>query len=80
MQQEASKRLPSGVRISHFSVQSIRAVHDINEETRPDLVYQPRFASKQYSGAFVDWIVERVEDDPSFLEQTRQEYYKLRHG
>jgi hypothetical protein len=77
---EANKRLPSRARISHFSVQSIRAVHNINEETRPDLVYQPRFGSKQFSGAFVDWIVEHVDDDPLFLEHTRQEYYKLRHG
>jgi hypothetical protein len=77
---EANKRLPSGIRISHFSVQSIRSVHDLNDETRPDLVHQPKFGSKQFSDAFVDWIVEHINEDTQFLETTRQRYYKMRYA
>jgi hypothetical protein len=77
---EVNKRLRPGVKISHFSVQSIRAVHQVDEDTEPVLVHQPKFGSRQFSDAFVDWIVEHIDADPTFLETTRQQYYKLRHS
>jgi hypothetical protein len=71
---EVNNRLGGTVEINAFNVQSIRAVHDINEDTRPDLVHHPKFGSRQYSEAFVEWIVEHVGDDGQFLDDARRRY------
>ena len=55
-------------------MQAIRAVHEITEQRVPEFVHQPRYASQQYSDAFVDWVVEEIRRDQGFLADARRRY------
>ncbi|MFN8159745.1 MAG: putative DNA binding domain-containing protein [Solirubrobacterales bacterium] len=70
----------AGTQINQFNVQSVRAVHDLNEKSAPDFVHQPKFGSRQYSDAFVEWLVDQIEADASFLEDARRRYYKMQRS
>jgi len=74
---EVNKKLPGSKRINDYDSLSIRRAHNINAKTRPDFAYQPKFASCQYSDAFVDWIVEHYRKDSQFFEKARARYYEL---
>lgn len=67
---EVSSRLPSGVKFTAYDVNVIRAVHRI--DGNKGFVYFPKFGSPQYSAAFADWIVQKVEEDRSFFSRARQ--------
>src|SRR5919109_4208065 len=68
---EANRRLPEGVRINPYDVLSVRRVHEITEETRPEFTHVPKFGSPQYSEAFVDWLVEQDDRDPEFFARAK---------
>jgi hypothetical protein len=71
---EANRRLPEGVEINPYDVLSVRRVHGITEETRPDFTHVPKFGSPQYSDAFVEWLVEQHARDPEFFARAKAEY------
>jgi hypothetical protein len=71
---EANRRLPQGVEINAYDVLSVRRVHEITEQTRPDFTHVPKFGSPQYSDAFVDWLVEQHARDPDFFVRAKTEY------
>jgi EC042_2821-lke REase len=71
---EANRRLPEGVELNPYDVLSVRRVHDISEETRPDFTHVPKFGSPQYSEAFVDWLVDQYERDPKFFTRAKAQY------
>jgi hypothetical protein len=71
---EANRRLPEGVVINPYDVLSVRRIHDVSEETRPDFTHVPKFGSPQYSDAFVDWLVEEHARDPDFFDRAKAEY------
>ena len=75
--EEANKKLPKGAQITSHDSLSVRRAHAIDETSRPDFVYQPKFGSPQYSDAFVDWMVTRHSRDNEFFEKARQRYYDL---
>lgn len=52
--------------INSYDVQCMRKVHKIDAKT--EFYYKSKFASPQFSGAFVDWIVEEYEKNPQFFE------------
>jgi hypothetical protein len=62
---ELSKRLPDGVKVTGHHVQCVRAAHGIDEK----LVYsrKPKFATRQYSEAFLDWMVDQYQNDADFF-------------
>jgi hypothetical protein len=79
--QEVNKRLPRRRReINAYDVQAVRAVHRIDPANAPDFAHKPRFASQQYSDAFVDWLIERIKRDRNFLTRARDGYYELSSG
>jgi hypothetical protein len=74
---EANERL-LGVSVNAFDVLSVRRVHAISEETRPEFVHVPKFGSPQYSDAFVDWLVSEFERDPGFFTRAKTNYLATR--
>jgi Schlafen, AlbA_2 len=77
--QEVNARLPDGAEVNAYDIQSVRRVHEIDDQTRPDFVHRPRFGWFQYSPDFVDWLVAQRERDPAFFSKARRRYYELRH-
>jgi hypothetical protein len=76
--QEVNARLPDGVEINAYDMQSVRRVHEIDDRSRPDFVHRPRFGYFQYSPQFVEWLVERYRRDREFFADARRRYYELR--
>src|SRR4051794_4900387 len=71
---EVNGRLPEERAINAYEFQAVRRTNDID----PDFVHRPRFGTNQYSQAFVDWLVERIDRDPQFIQRARVEYQTLR--
>jgi hypothetical protein len=74
---EVNARL-DGQRVNAFDVLSVRRVHAVSEETRPQFVHVPKFGSPQYSDAFVDWLVAEDERDPEFFSRAKTAYLATR--
>jgi hypothetical protein len=74
---EVNARL-DGTPVNAFDVLSVRRVHGITEESRPEFVHVPKFGSPQYSDAFVDWIVSEHQRDPRFFAQAKEKYLATR--
>jgi EC042_2821-lke REase len=74
---EVNARL-DGEGVNAFDVLSVRRVHSITEETRPEFVHVPKFGSPQYSDAFVDWLVSEHERDPAFFPRAKAAYLTTR--
>lgn len=71
---EVRKRLPKGVEFNSFDVISVRHVYAIDEKR--EFAHKPRFGSRQYSPAFIEWIVRQVHADPEFLLVARAKHKK----
>jgi hypothetical protein len=67
-----------GVSVNAFDVLSVRRVHTIREETRPEFVHVPKFGSPQYSDAFVDWLVDEHDHDAEFFSKAKTNYLATR--
>ena len=74
---EVNARL-DGATVNAFDVLSVRRVHAITEESRPEFVHVPKFGSPQYSDAFVDWLVAEQERDPGFFPRAKAAYLATR--
>ncbi len=74
---EVNVRLVGAI-VNAFDVLSVRRVHAISEETRPEFVHVPKFGSPQYSDAFVDWLVVEHEHDPEFFANAKTSYLATR--
>ena len=69
-----NERVPEERAINSYEFQAVKKTYDID----PDFVHLPRFGTNQYSEAFVDWLVERIESDPEFIARARAHYHELR--
>jgi hypothetical protein len=74
---EVNTRL-DGATVNAFDVLSVRRVHAISEETRPEFVHVPKFGSPQYSDAFVDWLIGEHERDSEFFTRAKSKYLATR--
>lgn len=74
---EVNERLGEGT-VNAFDVLSVRRVHAISEETRPEFVHVPKFGSPQYSDAFVDWLVAEQQRDTAFFGNAKARYLATR--
>jgi hypothetical protein len=74
---EVNVRLGEGT-VNAFDVLSVRRVHAISEETRPEFVHVPKFGSPQYSDAFVDWLAAEYQRDPEFFAYAKTKYLATR--
>jgi hypothetical protein len=76
---EINRRLPRNVTVNAHDVLSVRRVHGIDEQARPEFAHRPKFGSLQYSDELVDWIVDEYSRDQDFFSKARERYYELRH-
>jgi hypothetical protein len=74
---EVNERL-DGDGVNAFDILSVRRVHAVSEETRPEFVHVPKFGSPQYSDAFVDWLVGEHEQDSDFFAKAKASYLATR--
>ena len=72
--EEVNRRLPDERAINSYEFLAVRRTNEID----PDFTHRPRFGTNQYSQAFVDWLVERIERDADFIERARAEYHDIR--
>jgi hypothetical protein len=42
--------------------------------------YTQNYATPRYSQAFVDWVVQKYEEDESFFNKTKQQFDQLKRG
>lgn len=61
---EVNKRLED-FKATGPQIQALRRAYKVDEN--PTYSRQPRFATRQYSEAFVDWIVDQYKRDPAFF-------------
>jgi hypothetical protein len=74
-------KLPADRRaVNTHDFQAVRAAHRIDETSQPAYVHKPRYGSRQYSDAFVEWFLQHHQDDPSFLDDARARYYEIQQG
>jgi hypothetical protein len=69
------KVLPTGVVPNTYDLQAINKVYKIAADK--DLSWQPDFSSRQYSEAFVEWIVDKVSREEKFLKRTRRHFREM---
>jgi hypothetical protein len=73
--EQVNKKLAGRRKINSHDVLCIRTIYKINERS-PEYCFVSEFGPKQYSEAFVDWIIGRYEDDAKFFEKARKAYKK----
>jgi hypothetical protein len=66
---ELNKRLGGKVNVTGHQVQCIRRAHGIDQN--PTYSHQPKFATRQYSAAFLDWMVDQYNRDAEFFTKAR---------
>lgn len=69
---EVNRGLPGGCHINQFDITCIRHIHQV--DTNAQFAHQPKFGSRQYSTALLEWIVEQHRLDPNFFSTTRARY------
>jgi Schlafen, AlbA_2 len=62
-------RLGAGSGVNSYDVQSVRRAHNVDEN--PNFCHRPRFGSRQYSDAFLDWMVDEFSRDSDFFGKAR---------
>jgi len=65
-------RIPTKVKMNSHDIVAIRKVHRIDEDSR--YYYKPLYGSPQYSDLFIEWICERLSEDPDFAGKARASY------
>lgn len=73
--QLVNQKLSGRKKINPYDVYCVRKVYKI-DQTKPNFYYKSKFASPQYSNAFVDWLVEQYGKDPLFFDKSREECKK----
>jgi hypothetical protein len=67
---EVNRRLGSTAKIIPFHVQCVRRLHDIDNKAAYS--HEPKFASRQYSEAFIDWMMTEYKKDSAFFDKARE--------
>jgi hypothetical protein len=67
---EINKRLDGKRKVSGFDVQCVRRAHGIDD--KPVYSYKPKFGTRQYSKALIEWMLEQHKKDSGFFEKARR--------
>ena len=67
--------LPEGQRPNQYDLQAIYKVFRIAEDE--SLSWKPQFSPRQYSDAFVNWVVQKITEDAEFLKETRRRMHEI---
>lgn len=75
--EEVKRRLPNGMRFNSHDVKCLWRVHDVGSHDK--FFHVPKFStSPHYSEAFIDWILTRHREDPTFFDEMRRRYMEMR--
>ena len=72
---EVAKRLGGAKGPTGHEIQCARRVHGTDDN--PTFTYAGKYASRQYSGAFADWLAERYKADPEFFKSACEQARNL---
>lgn len=75
--EEVNRHLTEEQRINTYDIQAVRRAYDI--EGDPRFFHNPKFGSPQYSGAFAEWVLDKMNEDPHFFEKARAAYQDILH-
>lgn len=75
--QLVNQRLNGRKTITSYDIQSVRKVYRV--DSNPDYYYKSKFASPQYSNAFIDWLATEFDKDETFFDKARQKYKRETH-
>jgi Schlafen, AlbA_2 len=64
-----AERLDSDTTVSSHDLQCVRRVYKVDEN--PMFTYQAQHSPRKYTEGFVDWILNRHEENPEFFQQAR---------
>lgn len=67
---EVNKRLAGTRKVNGFDVLCVRRAHGIDD--KPVYCYKPKFGTRQYSEALIDWILDQHKRDNGFFEKARK--------
>jgi hypothetical protein len=65
---QLNEKLPSKT-VSTYDIQVVRKVHGVDDN--PNFSHKGKFATRQYSDAFVEWVASEYEKNHSFFEKAR---------
>ncbi len=71
------ERLPDGPVPTTHDLQAINKVYNV--PSKEEFCWEPDYSSKQYSESYVDWVLEKIKDDPDFLAVARSRLYQITH-
>lgn len=68
---EVNSRLDGRTTIGPYDIQCVKKAWAIDDGSHPDFYYESKHAAPQYSREFVDWVIQRFEQNPAFFSQAR---------
>jgi hypothetical protein len=71
------ERLPEKFYFTTHDLQAINKVYNI--ASKEHFAWKPDHSSRQYSDAYVDWLIKQITEDDDFLQYARQRHYELTH-
>lgn len=75
---EVNKRLVGRRSINAHDILCIRRVFSVQKEIK--FCYTQNYATPRYSEAFVDWVVQKYDEDEAFFEKTKQLFDQAKQG
>jgi hypothetical protein len=63
--------------LNFYDILAVRRAYEVDEQGR--FFYRPMSGSPQYSDDFVNWIIEKCEEDPDFFADARERYKEIRY-
>jgi hypothetical protein len=75
---EVNAKLAGRKAINAHDILCIRRVYSVQKDIK--YCYTQNYATPRYSQAFVDWVVQKYEEDGSFFNKTKQQFDQLKQG
>jgi Putative DNA-binding domain/EC042_2821-lke REase len=75
---EVNTKLAGRKTINAHDTLCIRRVYSVEKDIK--FCYTQNYATPRYSEAFVDWVVQKYEEDESFFNKTKQQFDQLKRG
>jgi Putative DNA-binding domain/EC042_2821-lke REase len=75
---EVNAKLAGRKTINAHDIFCVRRVYSVEKDIK--FCYTQNYATPRYSEAFVDWVVQKYEEDASFFSKTKQQFDQLKRG
>jgi hypothetical protein len=68
---EVNSRLGGKTTVTPYDIQCIKKTYAIDDGSHLDFYYESKHAAPQYSGDFIDWIIQQFERNSAFFSEAR---------